>query len=218
MEKNRVEREPLSRQRILEAALKLTDAEGLDALTMRRLAKELGVEGASLYKHIPSKAALLFGMTETMFKEMDPDYPKDPTDWQGRLRAGMRAFRDLGLNHPRVFVLLNRPWQSNPRRVESELTSMLQAGLTPAQASYGFRLLTSFVVGFVSWETSGIVRDPEELLDMQVESEVARSPESYPNTIALQAYMSGPNLNESFEFGLTAAIAGIRAMVQGDGD
>ncbi len=217
-EKKRAEREPLSRPRILEAALKLVDAEGLDALTMRRLAKDLSVEGASLYKHIPSKAALLFGMIETMFVEMDPDYPADPSDWQGRLRAGMRAFRDLGLQHPRVFVLLTRPWQSNPKRVESELSCMLAAGLTQQQAAYGFRLLTSFVVGFVIWETSGIVRDPEELLDMQVESEVARAPDLYPNTITLQPFMTGPNLSEAFEFGLTAAIAGIKAMVEGDGD
>ena len=60
MEKKRAVREPLSRQRILEAAVRLVDAEGLNALTMRRLASELGVEGASLYKHIPNKAALNF--------------------------------------------------------------------------------------------------------------------------------------------------------------
>src|SRR5688572_16925447 len=97
MEKKRVTREPLSRQRILDAAVKLVDAEGLNALTMRRLAGELGVEGASLYKHIPNKAALHFGMMRTIFQEMNPDYPKDEADWQGRLRAGMRSFRQLGL-------------------------------------------------------------------------------------------------------------------------
>jgi AcrR family transcriptional regulator len=207
-------RQPLSRERILDAALRLVDAHGLNALTMRRLARELGVEGASLYKHIPNKAALLFGMTQTMFLEMNPDYPADLCDWQGRLRAGMRAFRQLGLKHPQVFVLLNRPWQSNPGRVESELTSMLSAGFSPQQAAYGFRLLTSFVVGFVSWETSSIVRDPEELRDMELESEIARAPDSYPNSIALAPYLSAPHFNESFEFGLTAAIEGIAQMVE----
>ena len=218
MEKKRTAREPLSRQRILDAALRLVDAEGLNALTMRRLASELGVEGASLYKHIPNKAALLFGMTQTMFLEMNPDYPDDPCDWQGRLRAGMRAFRQLGLKHPQVFVLLNRPWQSNPRRVESELTSMLNAGFSQAEAAYGFRLLTSYVVGFVSWETSSLVRDPEELRDMELESELSRSPELYPNSIELAPYLSGPHFNESFEFGLTAAIDGLARTLKGSKD
>lgn len=209
----RATRVPLNRERIIEAALKLVDAEGVEALTIRHLAKELGVEGASLYKHIPNKAALLFGITERMFMEMNPDYPTDPSDWQGRLRAGMRAFRAVGLAHPRVFVLLNRPWQSNSSRTESELTAMLNAGMTLKQAAYGFRLLTSFVVSFVAWETSAQIRDPEELADLQVESHVARNPERYPNTLAVTEEMNGSNLDDAFEFGLSAALAGISAML-----
>lgn len=216
--KRRTVREPLSRQRILEAAVKLVDAEGLNALTMRRLASELGVEGASLYKHIPNKAALLFGMMRTIFEEMDPDYPKDPLDWQGRLRAGMRSFRQLGLNHPRVFALLNRPWEANTPRVESELASMILAGFEVKQAAFALRMLASFVVGFVIWETSSLVRDPEELRDMEEESDVFRFPDLYPHTIAARPYMKGPGMDEAFEFGLTAAIEGIAQLVKGDGD
>jgi len=218
MDKKRVAREPLSRQRILDAAVKLVDAEGLNALTMRRLAGKLGVEGASLYKHIPNKAALHYGMMRTIFQEMNPDYPKDEKDWQGRLRAGMRSFRQLGLAHPRVFALLNRPWEANTPRVESELASMILAGFDIKQAAFSLRLLSSFVIGFVIWETSSIVRDPEELRDMEVESETARFPEKYPNTLAARPYMTGPGMDEAFEFGLTAAIEGVTAMVKGEAD
>jgi AcrR family transcriptional regulator len=218
MDKKRPAREPLSRQRILDAAVRLVDAEGLNALTMRRLAGELGVEGASLYKHIPNKAALHYGMMRTIFQEMNPDYPRDETDWQGRLRAGMRSFRQLGLAHPRVFALLNRPWEANSPRVESELGSMIAAGFSVKQAAFSLRLLSSFVIGFVIWETSSIVRDPEELRDMELEADTSRFPEQYPNTIAARPYMRGPGMDESFEFGLTAAIEGIAAMVKGDGD
>ena len=218
IEKKRAFREPLSRQRILDAAVKLVDAQGLNALTMRRLASELGVEGASLYKHIPNKAALHFGMMRTIFQEMNPDYPKDERDWQGRLRAGMRSFRQLGLAHPRVFALLNRPWEANSPRVEIELASMMLAGFDVKQAAYSLRLLSSFVIGFVIWETSSLVRDPEELRDMEAESDVARFPDSYPNTILARPYMKGPRMDEAFEFGLTAAIEGIAQLVKGEGD
>jgi len=218
MEKKRPLREPLNRQRILDAAVRLVDAEGLNALTMRRLAGELGVEGASLYKHIPNKAALHFGMMRTIFQEMNPDYPVDERDWQGRLRAGMRSFRELGLAHPRVFALLNRPWEANSPRVESELSSMILAGFDVKQAAFALRMLASFVIGFVIWETSSIVRDPEELRDMEEESDSYRYPDQYPNTIAARPYMKGPGMDESFEFGLTAAIEGIAQMVKGDAD
>jgi AcrR family transcriptional regulator len=217
-EKPRAIREPLSRQRILEAAVKLVDAEGLSALTMRRLAADLGVEGASLYKHIPNKAALLYGMMETIFREMNPDYPADPADWQGRLRAGMRSFRQLGVSHPQVFVLLNRPWEANTIRVESELSAMMDHGLTTKQAAYAFRLLASFVVGFVTWEMSSLVRDPEELAETEHESSLHRSPELYPHTLAARPYMNGPGMDEAFEFGLSAAIAGIEVIVAGEGN
>jgi AcrR family transcriptional regulator len=218
MEKKRSSREPLSRQRILDAAVKLVDAEGLNALTMRRLAADLGVEGASLYKHIPNKAALNFGMMRTIFQEMNPDYPEDELDWQGRLRAGMRSFRELGLKHPRVFALLNRPWEANTPRVESELGSMIKSGFTVQQAAYSLRMLASFVIGFVIWETSSLVRDPAELRDVEEESDSFRFPDLYPNTIAARPYTTGPGKDEAFEFSLNAGIAGIAAMVNGDGD
>lgn len=218
MEKTRTLREPLSRQRILDAAVRLVDAEGLGALTMRRLASELGVEGASLYKHIPNKAALLFGMMRTIFQEMNPDYPADEADWQGRLRAGMRSFRELGLRHPRVFALLNRPWEANTPRVESELASMILAGFSTKQAAFSLRMLASFVIGFVIWETSSIVRDPEEIRDIDTESDMFRFPEQYPNAIAARPYTNGPGKDEAFEFGLTAGIEGIAQLVKGEGD
>ena len=216
MQKLRTVREPLSRERILDAAVRLVDADGLNALTMRRLASELGVEGASLYKHIPNKAALLFGMMETIFREMNPDYPDDPADWKGRLRAGMREFRQLGVRHPHVFVLLNRPWEANTIRVESELNSMLLAGFTIKEAAYALRMLASFVVGFVTWEMSSLVRDPEELDDMEHESALHRAPELYPVTIAARPYTTGPGMDEAFEWGLSAAIDGIAATVSRD--
>ncbi len=198
--------------------MRLVDAEGLNALTMRRLASELGVEGASLYKHIPNKAALNFGMMRTIFLEMNPDYPEDMFDWQGRLRAGMRSFRELGLKHPRVFALLNRPWEANTPRVESELASMILAGFSTKQAAFSLRMLSSFVIGFVIWETSSMVRDPEEIRDIDAESDMARFPEQYPNAIAARPYTSGPGKDEAFEFGLTAGIEGIAALVKGEGD
>src|ERR671913_1313899 len=103
-----VKRQPLSRQRILEAAVRFVDREGLEALSMRKLGSELGVEAMSLYNHVPNKDALLDGMVEVLLGELE--VPAESQSWEERIRQGYGAFRRLAHRHPNVFPLLvNRP-------------------------------------------------------------------------------------------------------------
>lgn len=98
-------REPLSRERVLAAAVVLADAEGIKALTMRRLAADLGVEAMSLYYHLPGKEALLDGVVETVVAEIHDavgrlDMTKPDGDWRTRLRQRFLAAREVMLRHP----------------------------------------------------------------------------------------------------------------------
>ncbi|MFI7133119.1 TetR/AcrR family transcriptional regulator [Nonomuraea sp. NPDC050153] len=98
-------REPLSRERVLAAAVVLADAEGIKALTMRRLAADLDVEAMSLYYHLPGKEALLDGVVETVVAEIHDavgrlDTTKPDGDWRTRLRQRFLAARDVMLPHP----------------------------------------------------------------------------------------------------------------------
>ena len=96
-------REPLSRERALAAAVTLADAEGLKALTMRRLATDLGVEAMSLYYHLPGKGGLLDGLAETVIAEITAAVAltaKDKTDWRTSLRRRFLAARQVMLRHP----------------------------------------------------------------------------------------------------------------------
>src|ERR687893_1436892 len=97
-------RRPLSRRRVLEAAVRFADREGLGSLTMRRLGAELGVEAMSLYNHVPNKGALLDGMVEVLLGELD--VPPEDEGWERRIREAYRAFRRLAHEHPNVFPLL----------------------------------------------------------------------------------------------------------------
>src|ERR671910_3474527 len=97
-------RQPLSRRRILEAAVRLVDRGGLEALSMRKLGSELGVEAMSLYNHVPNKGALLDGMVEVLLGELE--VPPENHGWEERVRDGYRAFRRLAHEHPNVFPLL----------------------------------------------------------------------------------------------------------------
>ena len=94
----------LSRDIVLAKALELVDAEGLDALTMRRLGQELGRDPMSLYRYAENRAALLDGVTELVLNQLNI-HPEDP-DWKEQLRKIAHNLRMLALRHPNVVPLL----------------------------------------------------------------------------------------------------------------
>src|ERR1051326_703221 len=95
-------RQTLDRRRILHAALELIDAEGLEALSMRKLGAALGVEAMALYYYVPNKAARLQAVAELVLEQLP--IPAEPSnDWADTIRALARAFRQLGRAHPNVF-------------------------------------------------------------------------------------------------------------------
>ncbi|HVE98499.1 MAG TPA: TetR family transcriptional regulator [Mycobacteriales bacterium] len=131
-------RRPLSRARILRAALDIVDREGLDALTMRRVAAKLGVEAMSLYHHVPNKDAILEGVFDLVIAKADLPEGDDVTaaDW---IRGTADAFRRLAQEHPRAFPLLtSRPVPladaAAARPMEAGLAAFARLGLTEAEA------------------------------------------------------------------------------------
>src|SRR4051794_5222627 len=136
----------LSRETVLATALKIVDAEGLDALTMRRLGQELGRDPMSLYRYAANRAALLDGVTELVLNEL-AIFPEDP-DWQAQLRRIGHDLRLLALRHPNVVPLLVTRPLSTPlgmrplgtlRPLEQILALLIEAGFTPADALHVYR-------------------------------------------------------------------------------
>ncbi len=98
----RTARDPLSRERVLAAALKVADAEGIPAVTMRRVASELGVEAMSLYYHVPGKEPLLDGLVEAMLAEIEAavrGQENADQDWRVALRRRFLTAREAMLRH-----------------------------------------------------------------------------------------------------------------------
>src|SRR5437660_2112271 len=108
-------REPLSRARVLQAAVALADEHGLDALSMRRLARELGVEAMSLYNHVASKDEILDGMYDSVVEEIE--LPDGVTDWKAAVRAVATAERDVLLRHPWAVGLSTSRQGSGPAKL-----------------------------------------------------------------------------------------------------
>ena len=173
--KARRRREPISRDAIVAAAIRLLDREGLAALSMRRLADELGAGAASLYWHVGSKDGLLdlvldeiIGegldqvLAETAGEGEVPD--PDPARWREQLKDVARAQRRTSLRHPYlVRITIGRiPMGPNALRYSEHVLAILRAGgLSPRLAVQGYLLLIATVNGFTVDET-GVEDGPAE--------------------------------------------------------
>lgn len=159
----------LSRELVLDKALELVDAEGLDALTMRRLGQELGRDPMSLYRYAENRAALLDGVAELVLNQLSV-HPKDP-DWKAQLRHIAHDLRRLALRHPNVVPLLVTRPLSTPlglrplgtlRPLEQILALLIEAGFSPADALHVYRAYYGFLYGHILNELQEFVVDPDE--------------------------------------------------------
>ena len=158
---------------MLAAALEIIDRDGADALSMRRLARALDRDPMILYRHAPSKAALLDGVAETVLAQLQVD-SADP-DWAGQLREVARRFRALALAHPHVVPLIvTRPLatplglrpRGTLRPLEDILALLTRAGFSGPDALHIYRALFGFLHGHVLDELQELTASPDETDDL----------------------------------------------------
>jgi AcrR family transcriptional regulator len=148
-----MERGGLNRERILGAALQLADEQGIESLSMRRLAQRLGVEAMSLYHYFPNKQALQDAMLDAVFGEMA--LPVTSGDWQSDLRACAVSAKDVLMSHEWAAGLVMKPagTPSQARFVwmNSVLGRLREAGFSPNMTHHAYHALDSHIIGFVLW-------------------------------------------------------------------
>lgn len=152
-----VARAPLSRGRIIQAALCYVDANCLDDLSMRRLGGELGVEAMSLYRYFPSKAALLDGVVCHALGQLELPTSASGRDWEREVLAFARSFRHLAHLHPRLMPLLATidPRNNTLADVTGRMVSLWRAaGLDAATAQRAQTALQNYVTGSSLWDAS----------------------------------------------------------------
>ena len=148
-------RPALNRERILEAAVELVDRQGLDALTMRRLGTELGVEAMSLYKHVANKDEILDGMLEFVVGQIA--MPDEDAGWKESMRQRAISARSVLTRHSWAIGMLEARGQAGPavpRYVDAVLGNLRSAGFSVDNAAHAFWLLDSYVYGHVVQETA----------------------------------------------------------------
>ena len=142
-------RTPLSRERVVEAALQLIDAEGPEALTMRRLGRELGVEAMSIYEYTSGKEELLEAVMERLLAELELPAPPEP-GWKQRIAAVVDAWLRLAERHPKAFPLLYRERPFFPRDLlfpEGIYDALRQAGFDEQATVTAYGAIALFVNG-----------------------------------------------------------------------
>ncbi len=161
-------RSPLTRERVLKAAVGLADREGIDAVSMRRLGTELGIEAMSLYTHVRGKDDLLDGMIELVIGEIP--IHRDVRDWKSSLRTTILAARSVVLRHPwapRIIESRTDPGASGLRYYDAVMGILREGGFSLAMTHHAIHLLGSRLLGFTQdlFDDSPDV-DPEALKQM----------------------------------------------------
>ena len=192
-------REPLTQEAIVEAALRLLDAEGLDGLSMRRVGDELDTGAASLYWHVGSKDGLLDLIFDRVIREQEVPDP-DPERWQEQLKEVARTMRATILRHRDIVrISIGRiPMGPNAVRYSERLLAILRAGGVPDQlAVAGFQLMFSVVNGFTMDETG---EGGEPPADQPPPDEAARMVRDYVGSLPPDRFPNLAQLADHFAF------------------
>src|SRR3954452_11076864 len=206
-------RSGLDQQRILGAAVRYIDENGLRMLTMQRLGAYLGVEGMALYRYVPGREALLDGIVETVVDELygDPDVHLEAhAGWVDYLQRLAHGLRRIALAHPEVFPLVATrppaaPWVRPPLRslrwIESFLTALIDSGFTEEAAVSAYRAYSSFLLGHLLLEVSqqGVKITPADQPEGVPEAVGTTDLGEYPTVVRLEKLLSLDESATEFE-------------------
>jgi AcrR family transcriptional regulator len=149
-------RRPLTTERVLRAAIELADRDGVDALSMRKVARELGFEVMSLYNHVASKDAMLDAMLDLVTAEIERLPIAGDGDWRMSIRTAVMSARDVMLRHPWALTAwpLRTPGPARLAFIESLLRGLRQAGFPAELAYHAYHAVLMHILGFTMQEVN----------------------------------------------------------------
>ncbi len=204
---------PLSRERVVRAAVAFADESGIETLTMRKLGEALGVEAMSLYNHVANKDDLLDGMVDLVFSEID--LPSTGVDWKTAMRQRAISARQALSRHPWAIGLMESRTSPGPatlRHHDAVIGSLRQAGFSITLAAHAFSLLDSYIYGFALQEASLPFDTAEETAEV-AQMILAQLPvDEYPHLTEMaieHVLQPGYDYGNEFDFGLDLILEGL---------
>jgi AcrR family transcriptional regulator len=206
--------DPLSRERILQAALDLADAEGLEALSMRRLAQRLGVKAMSLYNHVTNKDDLIDAMVDQVISEIQ--FPVPALDWKMAMRQRALSAHQVLLRHAWATMPIVSRMNVGPamlRYVDATLGCLQEAGFSPEMADHAWNAMDSHIYGFTLQELNFPIQASDYA--QMAKGFIDRIPsEQYPylNQLAQLIIERKYDGLHNFEFGLDLLLNGLEGL------
>jgi AcrR family transcriptional regulator len=212
--KNRKPRRvPLSRERVLEAAVAFADEHGLAALTMRKLGEILGVEAMSLYNHVANKDQLLDGMIDVVFSEIE--LPPDGVPWKAAMRRRASSSRQALARHRWAIGLMETrttPGPASLRQHDAVIGCLLGAGFTIELTAHAFAALDSYIYGFALQEATLPFEGGDETAELAEAIMSDMAPGAYPHLTRFakeHVLQPGYDFAGEFDFGLELLLDGL---------
>ncbi|GAB4436331.1 MAG: TetR/AcrR family transcriptional regulator [Chloroflexi bacterium OHK40] len=212
----RAGKELLIREQILATALQIIDGEGIQAMSMRRLAAELGVDPMAIYHHLPNKEAVLVGVTELVFSELRlPAQAEAP--WQQQVYAFARAYRELVLAHPNLVLHLISVGTGSPALLAANevlYAALARTGMPPRRIVQAADLVVDYLNG---WALAVGLSQNSKLGAAQGLATLLQQypPEHYPTLSRIFSNLGEDEHPGSIEEGLAFLLAGIAWIAQG---
>lgn len=210
-------RSPLTRKRVLAAALAVADRAGLEALTVRRLAQELGVAPMALYRHVANKDDIVDGIVDLVFAEIA--VPAAGADWKRVMRERAISVRRALMRHRWAVGLMESratPGPANLRHHDAVIGSLRAAGFDLAEAAHAYSLMDSYIYGFALTQMSLPFESSDEIEGVAREMLRSMPARAYPNLAAMitqHAVQPGYDYAAEFEYGLDVVLDGLEQAV-----
>ncbi len=205
----------LSRERVVAAAVELADADGLTSLSMRSVARRLGVEAMSLYHHVANKEDLLDGMVDAVFAEFHAPVPGH--DWARELRRRSQSARDVLKRHPWAVGLMDSrrsPGMATLLHHDAVLGCLREAGFSLELTGHAFAVLDAHLYGFLVQELSLAFDGEQDLAELGAALVQNLPPGQLPyfREFTLDhALQPGYDFGNEFEVGLDLILEGLAA-------
>jgi AcrR family transcriptional regulator len=208
-------RAPVSRQRAVELAVVVADGEGIEAVTMRRLARELGVEAASLYHYVSGKEEILDGLIDTVSTEIG--IPSGTDGWRPAIRQRAHNTRAVLRRHPWAVALMasrTTPGPATLRLLEAGIAYFREDGFSVESAAHSISAVDSYVHGFVLQEVNLPFRNESELAAMTgaIMEQFPRADFPYLFELTIEHVLQpGYDYGNEFDVGLELVLDGVSA-------